>query len=61
MKRKPKLSTSMTLTQFDHGYWYATELKAFACTIGILSASPGGSEARAWAAQEIRRALPVES
>jgi len=29
----------MTLTQFDHGYWYATELKAFAETVGIPSAS----------------------
>jgi len=25
----------MTLAQFDHGYWYATELKEFAATIGI--------------------------
>jgi hypothetical protein len=25
----------MTLTQFDNGYWYAVELKAFAETIGI--------------------------
>ena len=29
----------MTLTQFDNGYWYATELKDFAVTIGIPSAS----------------------
>lgn len=29
----------MTVTQFDHGYWYAVELKAFAKTIGIPSAS----------------------
>ena len=29
----------MTLTQFDNGYWYATELKEFAATIGIPSAS----------------------
>ena len=28
----------MTLTQFDNGYWYATELKDFAETIGIPSA-----------------------
>jgi len=28
----------MTLTQFDNGYWYATELKEFADTIGIPSA-----------------------
>jgi hypothetical protein len=29
----------MTLAQFDNGYWYATELKEFAETIGIPSAS----------------------
>jgi len=29
----------MTVTQFDHGYWYATELKEFADTIGIPSAN----------------------
>src|SRR3954471_16405101 len=29
----------MTQTQFDNGCWYATELKAFAKTIGIPSAS----------------------
>ena len=29
----------MTATQFDHGYWYATELKDFAKRIGIPSAS----------------------
>jgi hypothetical protein len=34
-----KLSIAMTVTQFDHGYWYATELKAFAKTIGIPSAA----------------------
>jgi hypothetical protein len=28
----------MTRTQFDNGYWYATELKEFAKTIGIPSA-----------------------
>jgi hypothetical protein len=28
----------MTLTQFEHGYWYATELKEFASAIGIPSA-----------------------
>src|SRR5262245_32552794 len=35
---KTKLSTSITLTQFDHGYWYAAELKEFAKMIGIPSA-----------------------
>jgi hypothetical protein len=29
----------MTLTQFDNGYWYATELREFAKRIGIPSAS----------------------
>ena len=29
----------MTLTKFDNGYWYATELKEFAETIGIPSAT----------------------
>lgn len=29
----------MTLTQFDNGYWYATELKNFAETIKLPSAS----------------------
>jgi len=29
----------MTLTQFENGYWYATELKEFAGTIGIPSSS----------------------
>ena len=39
MKPKTKLSASMTLTQFDNGYWYATELKEFAERVGIPSAS----------------------
>ena len=34
-----KLSTSMTLTQFDNGYWYAIELKEFGRAIGIPSAN----------------------
>ena len=33
--RDRKLSASMSLTQFDHGYWYATELKQFADSLGI--------------------------
>ena len=36
---KPKLSKSMTVAQFDNGYWYALEIKAFANDIGIPSAS----------------------
>jgi len=37
--RATKLSPSMTLAQFDNGYWYATEIKEFAKRIGIPSAS----------------------
>lgn len=33
-----KLSASMTVEQFDRGYWYATELAAFARSLGL----PGG-------------------
>jgi hypothetical protein len=39
LKHQTKLSTSMTQAQFDNGYWYATELKELAKTIGIPSAS----------------------
>jgi hypothetical protein len=39
LKPQTKLSTSMTEAQFDNGYWYATEIKEFAKTIGIPSAS----------------------
>ena len=39
MKPRTKLSTVMTVTQFDNGYWYATEIKDFAKTIGIPSAN----------------------
>ena len=35
----PKLSKSMTVEQFDNGYWYALQIKAFADDIGIPSAS----------------------
>ena len=34
-----RLSTSMTATQFDNGYWYAVQLKEFAKRIGIPSAN----------------------
>lgn len=36
---KAKLAKSMTITQFENGYWYATELKRFADAIGIPSAN----------------------
>jgi SAP domain-containing protein len=39
LSRKTTLSASMTVRQFDHGYWYATELKHFAKGLGIPSAS----------------------
>jgi hypothetical protein len=39
LKPRTKLSTSITPAQFDNGYWYATEIKEFAKTIGIPSAS----------------------
>jgi hypothetical protein len=35
MPKKIKLSKSMTEKQFDNGYWYAVEIKAFADEIGI--------------------------
>ena len=38
-QKKTKLSASMTLAQFDNGYWYETELKEFAETINIPSAN----------------------
>jgi hypothetical protein len=34
-----RLSASMTVAQFDNGYWYAAELKEFAERIGIPSAN----------------------
>ncbi len=39
MPKKPKLSKTMTEKQFDNGYWYAVEIKAFADEIGIPSAA----------------------
>ena len=36
---KPRLAKSMTVEQFDNGYWYALEIKAFAVDIGIPAAS----------------------
>ena len=35
---KNTLSKEMTLRQFDHGYWYATEIKRFARSLGLASA-----------------------
>lgn len=36
---KIELSKSMTLKQFENGYWYLSELKEFGKTIGIQSAN----------------------
>src|SRR5579862_1519578 len=33
-----KLSKKMTLRQFDNGYWYATEIKRFARSLGVPAA-----------------------
>lgn len=52
MAAKTKLSKSMTLTQFENGYWYQTELKAFAATIGI----PGAGKLRK---DELEKAIGV--
>ena len=35
MAKKAVLSKSMTEAAFDNGYWYATELRAFAVEVGI--------------------------
>ncbi len=35
MTKKLNLFKSMTVTQFDNGYWYADEIKVFAKEIGI--------------------------
>lgn len=39
VNQRVKLSASMTVNQFENGYWYATELKDFAQVLGIPSAS----------------------
>jgi len=39
MTSKAKLSKSMTLAQFENGYWYAGQLKDFAQSLGIPSAN----------------------
>jgi SAP domain-containing protein len=37
-----QLSAKMTLRKFDHGYWYATEIKRFAQSLGV----PGAAKLR---------------
>ena len=39
MPKKTKLSKFITEEQFDNGYWYAVEIKAFANEIGVPAAS----------------------
>jgi len=36
--RAERLCKSMTEAQFEHGYWYATELRQFAARIGVPAA-----------------------
>jgi len=38
MGKRFRLSRSMTETEFDHGYWYATQLREFAVELGIPAA-----------------------
>src|SRR6516225_7619915 len=39
MAKKTELAETMTQSEFDNGYWYATELRAFATKVGIPSAN----------------------
>ena len=39
MAERTKLTKSITLTQFDNGYWYADDIKNFAKEIGIPDSS----------------------
>ena len=48
---KPKLSKSITLEQFENGYWYATQIKEFADRIGIPSAN-APKNYRSWKAHK---------
>jgi len=38
-RRKTKLSKTMSVKDFDNGYWYLTEIKAFAKDIKIAGVS----------------------
>ncbi len=42
MTERGRLALDMSLREFDHGYWYAVDLKAFAKQLGI----PGASKLR---------------
>jgi len=37
--RQVALSPAMTVEEFDNGYWYATEIRSFATTLGISGVS----------------------
>ncbi|MCB1168581.1 MAG: Rho termination factor N-terminal domain-containing protein, partial [Leptospiraceae bacterium] len=39
MAKRTKLTRTMTEAQFDNGYWFATEIKAFAKELGIPNSS----------------------
>lgn len=39
MAKKQQLSKKMSLADFDNGYWYATDLRAFAKSLGITQLS----------------------
>jgi hypothetical protein len=39
MAKKVKLTKNITETEFDNGYWYADEIKAFAKQLGIPNSS----------------------
>ena len=39
MAKRTRLTKTITETEFENGYWYATELREFAMKIGIPSAS----------------------
>ena len=47
-----RLSPTMTLREFENGYWYADELRAFACDLGI----PGAKKLRK---DEIEQAIVI--
>lgn len=38
MSQKRKLTQSMTEAEFENGYWYASELRNFAITVGVPAA-----------------------
>ena len=40
------LSPTMTLREFEHGYWYREQLKDFAERIGVPAATTTSSPAR---------------